>query len=77
MENYTFRRNLIYHRCQLGVGGRPFLEDLGAWLSSIGVEELNDYLEASSVPRIDEIRIIDKLLENISALTVIDDYHKI
>ena len=30
------------------------LEDLGAWLSSIGVEELNDYLEASSVPRIDE-----------------------
>lgn len=77
LENYTFRRNLIYHRCQLGTGGRPFLEDLAAWLSSIGVDALNDYLEASSVPRIDEtVELLVSCLQNIQALIVIDDYHK-
>lgn len=77
LEKYTFRRNLIYHRCQLGAGGRPFLEDIGGWLSSIGVEELNDYLEASPVPRIDEtVELLVSSLKNIPALIVIDDYHK-
>ena len=77
IENYTFRRNLIYHRCQLGTGGRPFLEDLAAWLSSIGVDALNDYLEASPVPRIDEtVELLVSCLQNIPALIVIDDYHK-
>ena len=77
LEKYTFRRNLIYHRCQLGAGGRPFLEDLGGWLSSVGVEELNDYLEASPVPRIDEtVELLVSSLKNVSALIVIDDYHK-
>lgn len=77
LENYTFRRNLIYHRCQLGSGGRPFLEDLAAWLSSIGVDDLNDYLEASAVPRVDEtVELLVSCLQNIPALIVIDDYHK-
>ncbi len=77
LENYTFRRNLIYHRCQLGVGGRPFLEDIGAWLSSIGIDELNDYLEASSVPRVDEtVELLISCLKKVPALIVIDDYHK-
>ena len=77
LENYTFRRNLIYHRCQLGAGGRQFLEDLGGWLSSIGIDGLNDYLEASPVPRIDEtVELLVSCLKNISALIIIDDYHK-
>ena len=40
LENYTFRRNLIYHRCQLGVGGRPFLEDLVRGLVQLGLKNL-------------------------------------
>ena len=78
LENYTFRRNLLYHRCQLGVGARSFLEDIAGWLSSMGSENFNDYLEASTVPRVEEsVELLVNSLQNLPVLIVIDDYHKV
>jgi len=78
IEEFTHKRNLLYHRCQERDGSRPFLEAMGEWLLQIGHADLADYLDAGGVAQVDVATemIIDGL-RKIPALIVIDDLHKV
>ena len=78
VEQYTHRRNLLYHRCQDWEGSRAFLEATAEWLSTIGDDDLTDYIQATPVPLpAVAVNIIVGALEEVSALIVIDDLHKV
>lgn len=78
IEQYTHRRNLLYHRCQDWEGSRAFLEACAEWLSTIGDDDLADYIHATSVPQSSvAVNLIIGALEEIPSLIVIDDLHKV
>lgn len=78
LERFTHRRNLLYHRCQDWEGARSFLEAAADWLGAIGDSQLADYLAATPVPRPSEaVRQLVSSLDDVPALIVIDDYHKV
>ncbi|MDP6905784.1 MAG: tetratricopeptide repeat protein, partial [Candidatus Thalassarchaeaceae archaeon] len=78
IEEYTHRRNLLYHRCQDWEGSRAFMEAIAEWLSAIGDDELSNYVQSSSVPQATVVvNIIVSALEETPALIVIDDLHKV
>jgi ATP/maltotriose-dependent transcriptional regulator MalT len=78
IEQYTHRRNLLYHRCQDWEGSRAFLEACSEWLSTIGDDDLSDYIHATAVPQSSvAVNLIIGALEEIPSLIVIDDLHKI
>jgi len=78
VEEYTHRRNLLYHRCQDWEGSRAFLEASAEWLSTIGDDDLSDYIQSTSVPQpAVVVNIIANALEEIPTLVVIDDLHKV
>ncbi len=78
IEQYTHRRNLLYHRCQDWEGSRAFLEACAEWLSTIGDDDLSDYIHATAVPQSSvAVNLIVGALEEIPSLIVIDDLHKI
>ena len=78
IEQYTHRRNLLYHRCQDWEGSRAFLEACAEWLSTIGDDDLSDYIQATAVPQSSiAVNLIIGALEEIPALIVIDDLHKV
>ena len=51
LERFTHRRNLLYHRCQDWEGSRAFFEVTSEWLSTLGYNDLSDYLAATPVPQ--------------------------
>ncbi len=78
IEQYTHRRNLLYHRCQDWEGSRAFLEACAEWLSTIGDDDLSDYIQATAVPQSSvAVNLIVGALEEIPSLIVIDDLHKV
>ena len=78
VEQYTHRRNLLYHRCQDWEGSRAFLEACAEWLSTIGDDDLSDYIHATAVPQSSvAVNLIIGALEEIPSLIVIDDLHKV
>jgi len=78
IEQYTHRRNLLYHRCQDWEGSRAFLEACAEWLSAIGDDDLSDYIQATAVPQASvAVNLIVDALEEVPALVVIDDLHKV
>jgi len=78
IEQYTHRRNLLYHRCQDWEGSRAFLEACAEWLSTIGDDDLSDYIHATAVPQSSvAVNLIVGALEEIPSLIVIDDLHKV
>jgi len=78
IEQYTHRRNLLYHRCQDWEGSRAFLEACAEWLSTIGDDDLSDYIHATAVPQSSvAVNLIIGALEEIPSLIVIDDLHKV
>jgi len=78
IEQYTHRRNLLYHRCQDWEGSRAFLEACSEWLSTIGDDDLSDYIHATAVPQSSvAVNLIIGALEEIPSLIVIDDLHKV
>ena len=78
IEQYTHRRNLLYHRCQDWEGSRAFLEACAEWLSTVGDDDLSDYIQATAVPQSSvAVNLIIGALEEIPSLIVIDDLHKV
>lgn len=78
LDRFTHRRNLLYHRCQDWEGSRAFLEACAEWLSSIGYNDLTDYLAASPVPQTNmAVNLIEEGLSESPSLIVIDDLHKV
>ena len=78
IERFTHRRNLLYHRCQDWEGARAFLEAAADWLAAIGDHTMADYLASTPVPRPAEaVRQLVEALDDVPALIVIDDYHKV
>jgi tetratricopeptide (TPR) repeat protein len=78
IEQYTHRRNLLYHRCQDWEGSRAFLEVCAEWLSAIGDDDLADYILTTAVPQpAVVVNIIVGALEEVASLIVIDDLHKV
>ena len=78
IEQYTHRRNLLYHRCQDWEGSRAFLEACSEWLSTIGDDDLSDYIHATAVPQSSvAVNLIIGALEETPSLIVIDDLHKV
>ena len=78
IEQYTHRRNLLYHRCQDWEGSRAFLEACAEWLSTIGDDDLSDYVHATAVPQASvAVNLIVGALEEVPALIIIDDLHKV
>jgi len=78
IEQYTHRRNLMYHRCQDWDGSRAFLEACSEWLSAIGNDDLSDYVHATAVPQPSvAVNLISVALSDVPALIVIDDLHKV
>ena len=78
IEEYTHRRNLMYHRCQDWEGSRAFLEAIAEWMSTIGDDELSDYIQSTSVPQAAVVvNIIANALEEVPTLIVIEDLHKV
>jgi tetratricopeptide (TPR) repeat protein len=78
IEQYTHRRNLLYHRCQDWEGSRAFLEACAEWLSAIGDDDLSDYVHATAVPQASvAVNLIVGALTEVPALIVIDDLHKV
>ena len=78
IEQYTHRRNLLYHRCQDWEGSRAFLEACAEWLSTIGDDDLSDYIHATAVPQPSiAVNLIVGALEETPSLIVIDDLHKV
>ena len=78
VERFTHRRNLLYHRCQDWEGSRAFLEAISEWLSTIGHNDLSDYLAATPVPQASmAVNLILEGLRDSPSLIVIDDLHKV
>tara|TARA_Y100000588_G_scaffold385158_1_gene477860 strand:- start:1055 stop:3583 length:2529 start_codon:yes stop_codon:yes gene_type:complete len=78
LDRFTHRRNLIYHRCQDWEGSRAFLEACAEWLSSIGHNDLSDYLASTAVPQTSmAVNLIEAGLSESPSLIVIDDLHKV
>ena len=78
IEQYTHRRNLLYHRCQDWEGSRAFLEACAEWLSTVGDDDLSDYIQATAVPQSSvAVNLIIGALEELPSLIVIDDLHKV
>ena len=78
IQQYTHRRNLLYHRCQDWEGSRAFLEACAEWLSTIGDDDLSDYIHATAVPQASvAVNLIVGALAEVPALIVIDDLHKV
>ena len=70
--------NLLYHRCQDWEGSRAFLEACAEWLSSIGQNDLSDYLASTAVPKTSmAVNLIEDGLSDSPSLIVIDDLHKV
>ncbi len=78
LDRFTHRRNLLYHRCQDWEGSRSFLEACAEWLSSIGHNDLSDYLASAPVPQTSlAVNLIESGLSESPSLIVIDDLHKV
>ena len=78
LDRFTHRRNLLYHRCQDWEGSRAFLEACAEWLSSIGQNDLSDYLASTAVPKTSmAVNLIEDGLSDSPSLIVIDDLHKV
>ena len=78
LDRFTHRRNLLYHRCQDWEGSRAFLEACAEWLSSIGQNDLADYLASTAVPQTSmAVNLIEAGLSDSPSLIVIDDLHKV
>ena len=78
LDRFTHRRNLLYHRCQDWEGSRAFLEACAEWLSSIGYNDLSDYLASTAVPQTSmAVNLIESGLSDSPSLIVIDDLHKV
>ena len=78
LDRFTHRRNLLYHRCQDWEGSRAFLEACAEWLSSIGQNDLADYLASTAVPQTSmAVNLIEDGLSGSPSLIVIDDLHKV
>ena len=78
LDRFTHRRNLLYHRCQDWEGSRAFLEACAEWLSSIGNNDLSDYLASTAVPQTSmAVNLIEAGLSESPSLIVIDDLHKV
>ena len=78
VEQFTHRRNILYHRCQDWEGARAFLESVAEWLANIGDSTFSDYLAATPVPQpSDAARLIVDSLAGSPSLIILDDYHKV
>jgi tetratricopeptide (TPR) repeat protein/DNA-binding MarR family transcriptional regulator len=78
VEQFTHRRNILYHRCQDWEGARAFLESVAEWLANIGDPTFSDYLAATPVPQAsDAARMIVDGLSGAPCLMILDDYHKV
>ena len=78
LERFTHQRNLLYHRCQDWEGSRAFFEATSEWLSTLGHNDLSDYLAVTPVPQASmAVNLIVEGLQDSPALIVIDDLHKV
>jgi len=78
LERFTHRRNLLYHRCQDWEGSRAFFEAISEWLSTLGHNDLSDYLAVTPVPQASmAVNLIVEGLQDSPALIVVDDLHKV
>ena len=78
LDRFTHRRNLLYHRCQDWEGSRAFLEACAEWLSSIGQNDLSDYLASTAVPQTSmAVNLIEDGLSDSPSLIVIDDFTRL
>jgi len=78
VQEFTHRRNLLYHRCQDRESSKAFIESAADWVSQVSDTSLADYVAATPAPRAKEVaRLLLESLAESPALIVIDDHHKV